>query len=346
MMRKISYVVLLAAVVLSACKNESFKKGKSGLEYKIISNGNGEKIKDGNFMQIHVGQYYNTGNKDSMMSDTRTSSGPLIEMLDTVSTPRQYYEILNQLRKGDSLCIRLLTDSAFAKSPQGMPPFFKKGHYLITTVKVIDIFTKREQADSARMAEMAIARKKDSINNAALAAKDEKTLTDYFTKNNIKATRAPLGTYVEIIQPGTGKNIDTSVAVVRTYYTGRTMEGVEFDSNTSKGKGDPLNVNLTTDMLLGMNVITGWKDGFSLVNKGTKAKFYIPSGLAYGANPPSADIKPNSILVFDIEIVDLLDLASAKIVAEADRKKKKEKQKKYFDSIRKANPDTSAKGRE
>ncbi len=196
------------------------------------------------------------------------------------------------------------------------------------------------------MAEMAIARKKDSINNAALAAKDEKTLTDYFTKNNIKATRAPHGTYVEIIQPGTGKNIDTSVAVVRTYYTGRTMEGVEFDSNTSKGKGDPLNVNMTTDMLLGMNVITGWKDGFSLVNKGTKAKFYIPSGLAYGANPPSADIKPNSILVFDIEIVDLLDLASAKIVAEADRKKKKEKQKKYFDSIRKANPDTSAKGRE
>ncbi len=150
MMRKISYVVLLAAVVLSACKNESFKKGKNGLEYKIISNGNGEKIKDGNFMQIHVGQYYNTGNKDSMMSDTRTSSGPLIEMLDTVSTPRQYYEILNQLRKGDSLCIRLLTDSAFAKSPQGMPPFFKKGHYLITTVKVIEHIHYKENRLTAR----------------------------------------------------------------------------------------------------------------------------------------------------------------------------------------------------
>ena len=135
-MKKISFVAALSVLALTACK-ESFKKGDNGLEYKIISSGKGELIGYGHFMQIHVAQYYNNGKSDSLLSDSRTSpQGSMVEILDSLSTPPQYFKILRQLKKGDSLVIRQLTDSAFRTNPESMPPFFKKGHYLITTVKM------------------------------------------------------------------------------------------------------------------------------------------------------------------------------------------------------------------
>lgn len=112
-MRKISYVMVLAVVAFSACQDQTFKKGKQGIEYKIITDGKGDKMKVGDFMQIHVGQYYATGKTDSSLSDTRTGSGPLIEIMDSATTPAAYYEILKELRNHDSLVLRILTDSAF-----------------------------------------------------------------------------------------------------------------------------------------------------------------------------------------------------------------------------------------
>ncbi len=332
-MRQISYVMLSAVLVFSACKNEVFKKGKNGLEYKIISSGNGEKIKAGNFMQIHVGQYYATGKMDSLLSDSRTTTGPMIESLDSSSIPAGYYEILSQLKNKDSLIIRISTDSAFSKSPESMPPFFKKGHYLTTTVKVVNIFTSKQAADSARMAEMVLMQKRDSLKAAEILVKDDKELQAYFTKNNIKVVKAPQGTYVEIIQPGTGANIDTSV-IVSTNYTGRTMDGKMFDSNTDPAKKhvEPFNVNMTTDRSLGGSVIKGWTDGLTLLNKAAKAKFYIPSSLAYGLRA-TEDIPANSILVFDIEVVDILNREQAKAAATAQMEKMKIKQKAYMDSM-------------
>lgn len=342
-MKKISFVAALSVLALTACK-ESFKKGDNGLEYKIISSGKGELIGYGHFMQIHVAQYYNNGKSDSLLSDSRTSpQGSMVEILDSLTTPPQYFKILRQLKKGDSLVIRQLTDSAFRTNPESMPPFFKKGHYLITTVKMENYYKDRAQADSARNKGMEQAQVKQKSLAAEQLVKDDKTLTEFFTKNNIKAGKAPLGTYVEITTPGTGANIDTSV-VVKTNYTGKTMEGKTFDSNTDPkfNHVQPFLVNMTSDPSLGGGVIPGWTDGLKLLNKGAKAKFYIPSSLAYGAQGAGADIKPNSILIFDIEVVDILNKAQASVAAELERKKMEDMQKRYMDSMQKAQPQPTA----
>jgi len=333
-MRKISSFMLLAVILFSACNTPSFKKGKDGLEYKIISNGNGTKIQYGNYMQLNFATYYNNGTKDSLLNDSRTQGAPIIEPLDSVSTPPAYFEILKQLRNGDSVVIRILTDSAFKKSPEQMPPFFKKGHYILTTLKIVNIFTKKEDADNAKTKALAEMKVKDSIAGIAQRATDDKILADYFAKNNIKAQKSPLGTYVEIIQPGTGANIDTSV-VVKVNYTGRTLDGKVFDSNTdpSKGHVEPLVANLTNNPSLGNPVITGMKDGFTLLNKGAKAKLYIPSGLGYGKEGAGGDIGPNSVLIFDVEILDVLNKDQAKATADEQRKKMQEMQKHYMDSL-------------
>ncbi|RYF86848.1 MAG: hypothetical protein EOO03_11290, partial [Chitinophagaceae bacterium] len=230
-MKKVSWVLALAIVALSACK-ESYKKGDEGIEYKIISSGKGEKVLPGQFMQMEIAQLYNDGKKDSLISDTRTSpQGPAFEVLDSANMPPAYYKILSQLKKGDSLVIRIMVDSAFKNAPDGIPAFFKKGNYLYTTAKVQDVFKTRDDADNARKAAMSAAQEQQKGRDAVQLVKDDKTLAEYFAKNNITATKAPKGTYVQIITPGTGANIDTTV-VAKVNYTGKTMEGKTFDSNT------------------------------------------------------------------------------------------------------------------
>lgn len=348
-MKKVSSLLLLAVVIFSACnQSASFKKGKDNLEYKIISDGSGKKIEYGNYMEIHFATFYNTGKTDSLLNDSRTSGAPSIELLDSVSTPPAYFEILKQLRKGDSVVFRILSDSAFKKMPEQMPPFIKKGHFLLTTVKVINIFTSKDQADSARNASMVLKEKNDSIASIAQMTKDDKTLTDFFAKNNIKTVKSPLGTYVDIIQQGAGPMIDTSV-VVKVNYTGKTMAGFMFDSNTdpSKGHVQPLTVNMTNNPRLGQSVIKGWTDGLKLLSKGAKAKFYIPSPLAYGPNAiANGEVAANSILVFDIEVLDILNKDQALADAEAQAMKMKEMQKRYMDSVaktQKISPDSLRK---
>jgi len=338
-MRKISSLLLLVIVIFSACNQPSFKKGKDNLEYKILPNGSGPKVQNNDFMQFNFATYYNNGKSDSLLKDSRTDGVPAIEMINEKSTPAAYFEVLKQLRKGDSVVFRILTDSAYKQ--QQLPPFFKKGHYLFTTIKVLNIFKSREEADSARNAGMALKEKRDSLNAIAQLAKDDKILTDYFAKNHISnVQKAPKGTYVEIIQPGTGNNIDTSV-VAKVNYTGKKLDGTVFDSNTDPSKPDrmkPLKVNTTTipNPAFGTSVILGWTDGLKLLNKGAKARFYIPSPLAYGPEGPGGPIGANEILIFDIEVVDVLTKAQSIAEAEVENKKMEAMQKHYMDSISKA----------
>jgi FKBP-type peptidyl-prolyl cis-trans isomerase len=337
-MKKVSLVVLAAVVLFSACK-ESFKKGEQGLEYKIISSGSGEKIQYGNFIELNISEYYSAGNKkDSSLSDSRTSpQGAAFLVLDSANMPKEYFKVLSQLKKGDSVEFRILVDSAFKSSPQGIPPMFKKGHYLITRAKVENFYKTQEEAEKARMASMEKAQGNMKKLAEVQIIKDDKTLQEYFAKNNIKAVKAPLGTYVQIITPGTGANIDTSV-VAKVNYTGKTMAGKAFDSNTDPAFNhlEPLTVNMTNNQMLGSGVIKGWTDGMTLLNKGAKAKFYIPSSLAYGAQGAGADIGPNEILVFDIEVLDILNQTQAMADMEATQKRMQEMQKRMMDSMQKA----------
>ena len=109
-MRNFILPAILIVVAVSACK-EPFRKGSNGIEYKIISSGKGEHLKQNDFMQIHVTQLYqNRSQGFGFIRIAHRPCGPMIEMVDSFSTPPQYFGILTQLRKGDSLVMRSLTD--------------------------------------------------------------------------------------------------------------------------------------------------------------------------------------------------------------------------------------------
>jgi Domain of unknown function (DUF3472)/Domain of unknown function (DUF5077)/FKBP-type peptidyl-prolyl cis-trans isomerase len=99
------------------------------------------------------------------------------------------------------------------------------------------------------------------------------------------------GLYYKIIKEGTGNNILLSDTVV-AFYKGALLNGEVFDETKDKPATFPLN-----------RLIKGWQIGVPLCKVGSKIRLIIPSGLAYSIRTRSPKIPPNSILVFDIEIV-------------------------------------------
>lgn len=335
-MRYISFILAFAMLILAGC-NKPFKKGDKGLEYKIISDGKGKKLAFGKFMQFHLAQFYNEKRKDTLLSDSRSMGGPMVEMLDSASMPPEIFKICSQLRKGDSMVLRISTDTIIRQQRGMVPPFMKKGNYYIQTLKILNVFDTRREADSAREAEFAKFQQLEKKKEEEQLKKDDQAIRDYLKKNNITAVKAPEGTYVQIIKPGTGAKLDSTV-VVKTNYTGRTMvDGRTFDSNTDSSFShvEPFPVNLTNDYSLGGGVIKGWKDGLMLLNEGAVAKFFIPSPLAYGSRGAGERIPANAILMFDIEVSDVMTAEEARAEQKAARDKMEAERKKYMDSVAK-----------
>ena len=310
-MKQFIYLAAICMLALSACTG-SFKKG-DGLEYKIISSGSGKTVGYGNYIQIHIKQLYG-GAKDTVLMDTRDYISR-IQILDSVNTPLAYFKILTQLKKGDSLIIRMLTDTVFKDPKNVMPDFMKKGKYLYTSVKLLNIFETREQADSASQAESILAKpriykkqleqvEKELVGKKAQIEADSKMIEDYLAKNNIKAQKTKWGTYVAISTEGTGEKISINdVAVVN--YTGRTLDSAKvFDSNTDPKLGHPQPYEVKVGEI--GTIILGWSDALLQLKKGTKATIYIPSSLAYGPAGNGEKIKPNENLMFDMEVTDVI----------------------------------------
>lgn len=327
-MKRIVYAFACFAVVMVGCNN--FKKTKEGLLYKIVSDNKGEKIKLGEFFEIRYTQSYKGAKIDTVLESSK-DFGTQIIPLDSQALPPVYYKIFSQARNGDSIIVKTLSDSLIKRG--NTLPFFKKGEFLIMSFKVLNVFTTKDQADSARKSQAEIVKVNDSIKTIAQLVKDDKALTEYFMKNKIDSVKkAPQGTYVQILSQGTGDAIDTG-KIVKVNYTGKVLGASEiFDSNIDSTfkHVEPIKINMAP----GGGVIKGWADGLSLLKKGAKARFYIPSALGYGPRGGAGGkIKPNENLYFDIEVVDVITLAQAKAEAEAERKKYEEQMRKMQQSM-------------
>ena len=109
--------------------------------------------------------------------------------------------------------------------------------------------------------------------------------------------RRPTGLYVRDVVEGEGMRADSGDIVV-VHYTGWLPTGKEFDS--SRG-GDPLEVALGYG-----RVIQGWDQGVVGMRVGGQRRLVVPPVMGYGARG-SGPIPGNSTLVFDVELVDVVD---------------------------------------
>lgn len=119
-------------------------------------------------------------------------------------------------------------------------------------------------------------------------------LEDNMTREGVITTES--GLQYEILVEGTGpKPVDTSMVTV--HYHGTLIDGTVFDSSVERGEPIQFPVN---------GVISGWTEALQLMPVGSKWKVFIPTELAYGANPrPGGAIKPNMALIFEVELISV-----------------------------------------
>ena len=121
---------------------------------------------------------------------------------------------------------------------------------------------------------------------------DMEKIEDYLADNNLTATSTPSGLYYIITAEGSGghPNLNSTVTV---RYKGYRLNGKVFDET----------VGTDTATFPLKNLIQGWQEGIPLLQKGGKGTFFVPSDLGYGAQQVG-DIPANSVLIFEIELVD------------------------------------------
>ena len=133
-----------------------------------------------------------------------------------------------------------------------------------------------------------------NIYNATIQLEDDIVLIEqYIIDNNLNAIEDGTGVFYVIEDEGTGTQFPTGFAQVSMAYRGYLLDGTEFDSADTV---NPLSISLS-------QTIAGWRFGVPKFKKGGKGKLIIPSPLGY-ANSPVGNIPANSVLVFDIELLD------------------------------------------
>ena len=106
----------------------------------------------------------------------------------------------------------------------------------------------------------------------------------------------PSGLQYQVLQKGEGPK-PTASDKVKCHYHGTLINGTVFDSSVQRGEPAVFGVS---------QVIPGWVEALQLMPVGSKWRLFIPSDLAYGEHGAGEAIEPNSALVFDVELLDIV----------------------------------------
>ncbi|MGL4585731.1 MAG: FKBP-type peptidyl-prolyl cis-trans isomerase [Acinetobacter ursingii] len=119
-------------------------------------------------------------------------------------------------------------------------------------------------------------------------------LAENAKKSGVITTKS--GLQYQVLQAGTGKSPKAN-SKVKVNYEGRLLDGTVFDSSIARNH--PVEFQLS-------QVIQGWTEGVQTMKEGGKTRFFIPANLAYGDVGSGDAIGPNNVLIFDIELLQVL----------------------------------------
>ncbi|WP_321285503.1 FKBP-type peptidyl-prolyl cis-trans isomerase [uncultured Sunxiuqinia sp.] len=123
----------------------------------------------------------------------------------------------------------------------------------------------------------------------------EEFLASNKEKEGVQVTES--GLQYEVIKEGDGPK-PTADQQVKVHYTGTLLDGTVFDSSVERGEPATFGVS---------QVIPGWTEALQLMSVGSKWKIYIPGEIAYGPRGAGADIGPNETLIFEVELLEIVE---------------------------------------
>ena len=106
----------------------------------------------------------------------------------------------------------------------------------------------------------------------------------------------PSGLQYQVLAQGDGVQANAQ-AVVRVHYHGTRIDGSVFDSSVERG--EPAQFSLAA-------VVPGFREAISNMRVGDHWRVFLPSSLAYGEQGTGADIGPNEVLIFEIQLLEVV----------------------------------------
>ena len=160
-----------------------------------------------------------------------------------------------------------------------------------------------EEAGKVKQAFFKAQADKRAAEQKAAAEKNVAAGKAFLVENGKKAgvTTTASGLQYEVLTQGAGDK-PAATDKVTVNYKGTLIDGTEFDSSYKRGQPVTFPLN---------GVIAGWTEGVQLMAVGSKFKFVLPADLAYGERGAGAKIGPNSVLVFEVELLGIGDVKPA-----------------------------------
>jgi FKBP-type peptidyl-prolyl cis-trans isomerase len=286
----------MIVVVFASCKNNSVYKGytetDSGLYYKLQMIGDGKlKPVKGDYLQLII--TYKT-EKDSIFFDTYSSNptGKVILPFGSSSFKGSFEEGLVNMNAGDSVSFIVSADSLFQKFfKMELPIFIQPNSSVKMDVKLHRILNESEYQKE-------LSNYQNLMEDSDI--EEYRKLQSFLDANHGQYTALENGMFYQPIKQGVGNNAEAG-CLVKINYKGYFLNGKCFESTYDSGQ--------SFEFKLGEQgqVIPGFETAIYLLNEGGKAKFIIPSQLAFGKTGSSTGIiPPYCTLIYEMELISLI----------------------------------------
>jgi FKBP-type peptidyl-prolyl cis-trans isomerase len=292
--------------LIAACSGS--KETPSGYKFNVVRKGDGVKIDSGKFVVMNL--LFMDG-KDSVWNDSKKNGFPaVIQMQGTVPKGDAVLEVIKMLSKGDSVVFKVPAKKLFENTFRQPLPFAVDSTSSFTFQIGLSAVLNQEEMNKLQTELVAKQNEKMLQDQKAQLGKDITAIDDFLKAKNVTAQTTASGLRYIITKPGSGENAKAGQQV-KIDYLGYLLNGKYFDTsieseakkNNLYTQGRPYSpLELTVGA---QQVIPGWEEAIQLMNKGAKMTVYIPSTLAYGNQRRGDVIAENSVLVFDMELIEV-----------------------------------------
>jgi len=262
-----------------------------GIYYTVSEVGTGRQALPGDYVTVH---YTGTLLDGSKFDSSKDRNSPFSFQIGTNRVIQGWEKGIPLFPVGGKGTLYLPSTLAYGdravggRIPANSPLIFE---IEMLDVLPAEVYMQKMQEEQARMQKEAEALAKVQVE------KDKSVIAEYAASNGLKLTTTPSGLSYVMEKQGEGERIKIGQNAT-VHYAGFLLDGTKFDASYDRNEPFTLQVGVG-------QVIAGWDEGLQLLNKGAKARFFLPSTLAYGSRGAGGVIPPNAVLIFDVEVLDI-----------------------------------------
>ncbi len=270
---------------LSCTKQQKYTTHKQGFEYLFFTqNKNAKKPKIGDVLILDMDYYFND---DSLLFSSKELSTPFrMKLKRTIPKGATIDDALSLMNTNDSASFKVNANLFYSLTKkQDVPINVKQSDVITFYVKLKSIITFDEFQEK---------HKKEKQNDTPETEK--KLLKHYLETTNITTKPLKSGLFFIENSAGNGNKIQTGNQIT-LHYSGYFVDGKLFSSSYELGKASIFTLGKD-------DLIPGFQEGLSLMQKGGRYTLVVPSDLAYGKEG-NERIPPNKTLIFEIDVIDI-----------------------------------------